>query len=71
MLATALAHPTVFVRDLDRSKEFYGQLLELDVAVTTGEALLLSAGDGDHPDCIFHRRRFRCARPAAKCLRCW
>jgi catechol 2,3-dioxygenase-like lactoylglutathione lyase family enzyme len=43
-----LTSAVIFVRDLDRSKEFYGQLLELDVAVTTGEALLLSAGDGDH-----------------------
>jgi len=44
-----LSSAVIFVRDLDRSKEFYGQLLELDVSMmTAGEALLLYAGDGDH-----------------------
>jgi catechol 2,3-dioxygenase-like lactoylglutathione lyase family enzyme len=43
-----LTSAVIFVRDLDRSKEFYGQLLQLDVAMTTAEALLLYAGEGDH-----------------------
>jgi catechol-2,3-dioxygenase len=43
-----LSSAVIFVRDLERSKEFYGQLLQLDVALSTGEALLLSAGEGDH-----------------------
>jgi catechol-2,3-dioxygenase len=43
-----LSAAVIFVRDLDRSSEFYGQLLQLDVAMATGEALLLYAGDGDH-----------------------
>lgn len=43
-----LTSAVIFVRDLDRSKEFYGQLLQLNVAMTTGEALLLYAGEGDH-----------------------
>jgi catechol-2,3-dioxygenase len=43
-----LTSAVIFVRDLDRSKEFYGQLLQLNVELTTGEALLLYAGEGDH-----------------------
>ena len=43
-----LTSAVIFVRDLDHSKEFYGQLLQLNVAMTTGEALLLYAGEGDH-----------------------
>jgi catechol-2,3-dioxygenase len=43
-----LSSAVIFVRDLDRSKEFYRQLLQLDVGLTTGEAVLLSAGEGDH-----------------------
>ena len=51
-----LTSAVIFVRDLDRSKEFYGQLLQLDVAMTTGEALLLYAGEGDHVVLVQHPR---------------
>jgi catechol 2,3-dioxygenase-like lactoylglutathione lyase family enzyme len=43
-----LTAAVIFVRDLDRSKDFYHQLLELDVAMTSREAVLLYSGDGDH-----------------------
>src|SRR3954462_167807 len=43
-----LTSAVIFVRDLDRSKEFYGQLLQLDGELPTGEALLMYAGEGDH-----------------------
>ena len=36
------------VRNLDRSTEFYGQLLGLRPTMTTSEATLLSAENGDH-----------------------
>ena len=44
----ALVGDHLVVRDLDRSKDFYAQLLQLGVALTTDDALLLYAGDGDH-----------------------
>jgi hypothetical protein len=43
-----LTAAVIFVRDLDRSAEFYRQLFELDAEITTGGALLLSAARGDH-----------------------
>jgi catechol 2,3-dioxygenase-like lactoylglutathione lyase family enzyme len=43
-----LTAAVIFVRDLERSAEFYRQLLELDAEITTGEARLLSAARGDH-----------------------
>jgi catechol 2,3-dioxygenase-like lactoylglutathione lyase family enzyme len=43
-----LTAAVIFVRDLERSAEFYRQLLTLDTEMTTGEALLLSAARGDH-----------------------
>jgi catechol 2,3-dioxygenase-like lactoylglutathione lyase family enzyme len=42
-----LTAAVIFVRDLQRSEEFYRRLLELDLEMTTGEALLLSA-EGVH-----------------------
>jgi catechol 2,3-dioxygenase-like lactoylglutathione lyase family enzyme len=45
MLATALAHPTVFVRDLDRARAFYEKLgLSVSAEVSTG--IFMSAGNG-------------------------
>jgi catechol 2,3-dioxygenase-like lactoylglutathione lyase family enzyme len=43
-----LSSAVVFVRDLDRAVEFYRQLLDLEITMTTGEAVLLSADDADH-----------------------
>jgi catechol 2,3-dioxygenase-like lactoylglutathione lyase family enzyme len=43
-----LTSAVIFVRDLDRGVEFYCQLLELEPTMRTGEAVLLSVGDGDH-----------------------
>ncbi len=45
MLATALAHPTVFVRDLDRAREFY-EVLGLSVAERASTGIFMSAGGG-------------------------
>lgn len=45
MLATALAHPTVFVRDLDRARAFYEKLgLTVSAEVSTG--IFMAAGNG-------------------------
>ncbi len=45
MLADALAHPTVFVRDLDRAREFYERLgLVVEAEVSTG--IFMRAGGG-------------------------
>jgi catechol 2,3-dioxygenase-like lactoylglutathione lyase family enzyme len=45
MLGSALAHPTVFVRDLDRAREFYERLgLRVTAEVSTG--IFMTAGDG-------------------------
>jgi len=45
MLATALAHPTVFVRDLDRARAFYENLgLKVSAEVSTG--IFMTAGAG-------------------------
>ena len=43
-----LTAAVVFVRDLKRSKTFYRELLALDLATETGDAVLLSSADGDH-----------------------
>ena len=43
-----LTAAVMFVRNLQPSADFYRQLLELDVALETDEALLLSASDGQH-----------------------
>lgn len=45
MLGSALAHPTVFVRDLDRAREFYERLgLTVMAEVSTG--IFMTAGGG-------------------------
>ncbi len=45
MLENALAHPTVFVRDLDRARSFYEQLgLRVVAEVSTG--IFMTAGNG-------------------------
>jgi catechol 2,3-dioxygenase-like lactoylglutathione lyase family enzyme len=45
MLDTALAHPTVFVRDLDRARTFYERLgLTVSAQVSTG--IFMTAGNG-------------------------
>ncbi|MHB8242351.1 MAG: VOC family protein, partial [Solirubrobacteraceae bacterium] len=45
MLDTALAHPTVFVRDLDRARAFYEGLgLRVGAEVSTG--IFMIAGSG-------------------------
>jgi catechol 2,3-dioxygenase-like lactoylglutathione lyase family enzyme len=45
MLDTALSHPTVFVRDLDRAREFYENLgLRVSAVVSTG--IFMEAGNG-------------------------
>ena len=45
MLSTALAHPTVFVRDLDRARSFYENLgLTVSAEVSTG--IFMTAGAG-------------------------
>jgi len=45
MLDTALAHPTVFVRDLDRARAFYEKLgLKVSAEVSTG--IFMTAGNG-------------------------
>ena len=45
MLGAALAHPTVFVRDLDRARAFYEKLgLTVGAEVSTG--IFMSAGNG-------------------------
>ena len=43
-----LTSAVVAVRDLDRAVAFYCDLLELEPTTKTGDAQLLSAGDGDH-----------------------
>ena len=43
-----LAGAVIFVRDLQRSQDFYQQLLELEVQVTGREALALSGPQGVH-----------------------
>jgi catechol 2,3-dioxygenase-like lactoylglutathione lyase family enzyme len=43
-----LAGAVIFVRDLQRSQDFYQQLLELEVQLTGPEALVLSGSDGVH-----------------------
>jgi catechol 2,3-dioxygenase-like lactoylglutathione lyase family enzyme len=45
MLGSALAHPTVFVRDLDRAREFY-ERLGLTVAAHVSTGIFMSAGSG-------------------------
>jgi catechol 2,3-dioxygenase-like lactoylglutathione lyase family enzyme len=45
MLDTALAHPTIFVRDLDRARSFY-ENLGLTVTAETTTGLFMSAGHG-------------------------
>jgi len=45
MLGTALAHPTVFVRDLDRARAFYEKLgLKVGAEVSTGIFMLAGGG---------------------------
>jgi len=45
MLTSALAHPTVFVRDLDRARAFYEGLgLTVSAKVSTG--IFMTAGNG-------------------------
>lgn len=45
MLDTALAHPTIFVRDLDRARAFYEKLgLTVSAEVSTG--IFMAAGSG-------------------------
>lgn len=45
MLDTALAHPTVFVKDLDRARAFYENLgLSVSAQVSTG--IFMTAGNG-------------------------
>jgi catechol 2,3-dioxygenase-like lactoylglutathione lyase family enzyme len=45
MLDTALAHPTIFVRDLDRARAFYENLgLTVSTVVSTG--IFMTAGHG-------------------------
>ena len=45
MLGSALAHPTVFVRDLERAREFYERLgLTVTAEVSTG--IFMTAGGG-------------------------
>jgi catechol 2,3-dioxygenase-like lactoylglutathione lyase family enzyme len=45
MLDAALSHPTVFVRDLDRAREFYENLgLRVSAVVSTG--IFMEAGNG-------------------------
>jgi catechol 2,3-dioxygenase-like lactoylglutathione lyase family enzyme len=38
----------IFVRDLARSTDFYGQVLDLQVVLESDDAVMLSAGSGDH-----------------------
>jgi len=45
MLGQALAHPTVFVRDLDRARAFY-EKLGLKVAAEVSTGIFMSAGNG-------------------------
>jgi len=45
MLGSALAHPTVFVRDLERAVEFY-ELLGLTVKAEVSTGTFMAAGDG-------------------------
>lgn len=45
MLENALAHPTVFVRDLDRARAFY-ETLGLRVAVEVSTGIFMTAGNG-------------------------
>ncbi len=45
MLSSALAHPTVFVQDLNRAREFYERFgLKVTAEVSTG--IFMAAGDG-------------------------
>jgi hypothetical protein len=43
-----LTSAVIYVRDLDRAIEFYGQLLDLEPTITQDEAVLLSKDDRDH-----------------------
>ncbi len=43
-----LSAAVVFVSDLERAREFYCELLQLDVAISAPDALLLTNADGDH-----------------------
>lgn len=43
-----LAAAVTFVRDLQRSTDFYREVLLLDVEVTANDAALLAAPSGDH-----------------------
>ena len=45
MLGTALAHPTVFVRDLDRARAFY-ETLGLTVSAEVSTGIFMTAGNG-------------------------
>jgi catechol 2,3-dioxygenase-like lactoylglutathione lyase family enzyme len=45
MLEKALAHPTVFVRDLQRAREFY-ERLGLTVSAQASTGIFMSAGGG-------------------------
>lgn len=45
MLDTALAHPTVFVRDLDRARAFY-ETLGLSVGAEVSTGIFMTAGNG-------------------------
>ncbi len=45
MLEDALAHPTVFVRDLDRAREFY-ELLGLSFSARVKTGIFMTAGGG-------------------------
>jgi catechol 2,3-dioxygenase-like lactoylglutathione lyase family enzyme len=45
MLDTALAHPTIFVRDLERARAFY-ENLGLKVTAEASTGLFMAAGDG-------------------------
>jgi catechol 2,3-dioxygenase-like lactoylglutathione lyase family enzyme len=53
MLGGALAHPTVFVRDLERARSFY-ELLGLTVASTVATGIFMRAG-GDTIFPLLHR----------------
>lgn len=44
----SLAAAVIIVSDLQRSHRFYSELLGLDVALETDDAVLLAAADGSH-----------------------
>jgi catechol-2,3-dioxygenase len=46
--ALRLTGAVVFVRELVRSENFYRDLLELDVEITSTESVMLSTAGGDH-----------------------